>query len=277
MKKLLQIAGNLIPYRFRSWIRHIPVLKQLQHHLVTKHLKGASFTHRIKGGPADGLLYPVELPQDKAIWLGNYEQEFSETLAAAVKPGSVCYDIGGYRGFFSGVMACQGASQVHVFEPLPENVAQIRKMVSLNPDRSITVHQLALADVAGETTFSVMPESSMGKLDQSNFDSGDSPAGKIPVTLDTIDTMISDGRLTPAQLLKIDVEGAEILVLQGGAKFIKELRPLFYIEAHSHELAKGCVDFLTPLGYDFMVLETGRAPDFQSEPSVCHLKASPKS
>lgn len=275
MIKILQSAANLIPYRFRSYIRHIPGLKQLQQHLVAKHLDGSTFEHRIKGGPANGLLYPVVLPQDKQIWLGNYEQEFSETLAAAVKLGGVCYDIGGYRGFFSGVMACQGAGRVHVFEPLPPNVEQIRKMAALNPNLPMTIHEVALADVTGETTFTVMPEASMGKLGQSMFESGDSPDGEIKVQLETIDTMLDDGRLTPAQLLKIDVEGAEVMVLQGAAKFISEHRPIFYIEAHSHELARGCVNFLKPHGYTFRVMETGKEPDFATEPAVCHLNATP--
>ena len=84
---ILQSIVNLIPYSLRRLVRYVPGLKQIQQHLMTKHLNGTSFEHRIKGGPADGLMYPVELPQDKQIWLGNYEQKFSETLAAAVTPG----------------------------------------------------------------------------------------------------------------------------------------------------------------------------------------------
>ena len=271
--KNLQNAGNLIPFRVRSWIKYIPGLKQLQQHLMSTHLHGAAFQHRIKGGPANGLLYPVVLPQDKRIWLGNYEQEFSEALAADVIPGGVCYDIGGYRGFFSGMMACQGAASVHVFEPLPENVIQIRKMVALNPTLAIKVHQMALADVTGETSFSVMPETSMGKLGESKFDSGDCPEERIQVILDTLDTMLRDHRIEPAQLVKIDVEGAELLVLRGGVEFIAKYRPTFFSEAHSHELARGCVEFLKPLGYSVTVLKSGKEPDFHSEPSVCHIVA----
>lgn len=122
MRCLLQVVVNVIPYPCRGWIKHIPLLKQLQQLLMENHFKDGHFKHRIKGGPADGLTYPIELPEDKGIWLGNYEQSFSEALAAAVGPGTICYDIGGFRGFFTGVMACQGARVVHVFEPFPGNL-----------------------------------------------------------------------------------------------------------------------------------------------------------
>lgn len=273
LRKLLQSASNLIPYRMRGWIRHIPGLKQFQQHLMQKHLDGASFEHCIKGGPADGLVYPVDLPQDKQIWLGNYEQSFSETLAAAVAPGNVCYDIGGYRGFFSGVMACQKAGSVAVFEPLPDNQSQIKKMIALNPGLPIKLFPYALADQAGETTFNVMPESSMGKLGHSTFDSGDQATGSIPVQLETIDGLIAKGEIQPAQLLKVDVEGAEFLVLQGAQNLVREHHPIFYIEAHSRELARQCTEFLQSHGYIVTVLQTGRPPDYATEPPVCHLRA----
>ena len=273
LRKLLQSVSNLIPYRLRSSIRHIPGLKQLQQYLMQKHLDGASFEHRIKGGPADGLVYPVELPQDKQIWLGNYEQSFSETLAAAIRPGDVCYDIGGYRGFFSGVMACQKAASVAVFEPLPDNQTQIKKMIALNLGFTISLFPYALADEAGETTFTVMPESSMGKLGKSTFDSGDQASGSIPVQLETIDRLIVGAKIQPAKLIKIDVEGAEFLVLQGSQNLVREHHPTFYIEAHSRELARQCSEFLNSHGYTVTVLQTGRPPDYSTEPVVCHLCA----
>ncbi len=273
MKKILQSIVNIIPFRCRSFIKHIPGLKQLQQKLMVSHLDGACFEHRIKGGPADGLIYPVKLPDDKAIWLGNYEQTFSAALATAVESQAICYDIGGYRGFFSGVMACQGAADVFVFEPLPENQNQIRKLIDLNPDRTISLFPFALADEPGETTFTVMPEASMGKLDQSNFDSGDAATGNINVQVETLDGLLASGKIKPARLIKIDVEGAEYLVLKGARSLIQRHHPTFFIEAHSHSLARACSDFLKSHGYRITVLQTGLPPDYRTEPAVCHLVA----
>lgn len=275
MKDLLRSAVNLIPFPVRHRIRHIPGIKQLQQRLMARYMDGARFEHRIKGGPADGLVYPVVLPQDKQIWMGTYELAFAQNLAKAVERENVCYDVGGYRGFFSGVMARQGAGIVHCFEPMAANVDQIRSMVALNPAMRVTVHQLALADAPGTTTFAVMSEASMGKLAQSRFDSGDLPQSYVTVPVETIDHLIEHGRIVPADLIKFDVEGAEALVLQGARKLIANRKPVLYIEAHSRELARQCVEFLKPLGYRIRALETDREPDFLTEPEVCHLEARP--
>lgn len=274
MRNLLRTAANLIPYSFRRWVRHTPGLKQLQRYLMRQFLDGTRFVHSIKGGPADGLNYPVVLPQDKQIWLGNYEQTFCEALAAQVIPGMVCYDIGGYRGFFSGVLGRQGAGSIAVFEPFPANQLQIQAMIQLNPNLPITLYPYALAEKSGSTSFAVMPEGSMGKLEESKFESGDKPTGSITVQVETLDGLIRERELPPANLIKIDVEGAELLVLQGAESLIETHHPVLFIEAHSRELARGCSDFLLARGYQIKVMETGRHLDYCTEPVVCHLHAA---
>ena len=170
-------------------------------------------------------------------------------------------------------MAGRKASTVAVFEPLPDNQAQIRRVIELNPGLPIKLFSCALADTVGETKFTVMPESSMGKLGHSTFDSGDAAAGSINVRIETIDGLIAAGQIEPAQLVKIDVEGAEFLVLQGAQELIRQHHPIIYIEAHSRVLARQCTEFLTLHGYEITVLQTGRSPDYLTEPEVCHLKA----
>jgi hypothetical protein len=73
--------------------------------------------------------------------------------------------------------------------------------------------------------------------------------------------------------MKIDVEGAEVMVLQGGVETIKESQPTLFIECHSRDLTRDVCAFLAPLGYSFKTLETQREPDGHSEPDVCHLVA----
>ncbi len=274
MKVILQSAVNLIPYQLRKCIKYIPGIKQLQQVLMDQYLKEAKFIHSIKGGPASGLLYPVELPIDKQIWLGNYEQSFSEALASAVRPGMVCYDIGGYRGFFSGVMAMQQASAVFVFEPLPDNQEQIKKLIELNSYLPIKLFNLALADRSGEEIFRIMPSSSMGKLGRSKFDSGNEVLQSIPVSLETLDNLLSSGQIQPADIMKIDVEGAEAMVLHGARSLLALKHPMLFIESHSRDLTRECTNFLTNLGYHVTTLQTNRGPDYQTEPPVCHLKAT---
>ena len=106
-KGFIQQVLDIIPFGVRSKIKNVPIVKQVQAFIMNRYLHGKEFTASISGGPAKGLLFPVKLPQDKQMWIGTWELDFAEALHQYVKPGWVCYDIGGYKGYYSGVMAFQ--------------------------------------------------------------------------------------------------------------------------------------------------------------------------
>jgi FkbM family methyltransferase len=266
---------SLIPWRLRTVVKDIPVVASLQRSIVNRFLANRRFVHVIDAGPAAGLRYPLAFPQDKLIWTGTYEAHLSSVIASSVREGAVCYDIGAYRGFFSGVMACQGAAEVHAFEPFPDNCEQIRSVQRENPLLPIRLHQCAVGEVDRETEFVVMTEASMGKLGDSTFDTGERGTRRISVRERTIDSMIAAGELPRGDIVKIDVEGAEAMVLRGAKKLMRTHAPLLFIEAHSHSLSRDCVEILQAEGYRITVLETSASPDFEHEPAVCHLIASP--
>jgi FkbM family methyltransferase len=160
---------RVIPPNWRQRIKSIPGLARLQRQLVSTLLDGHEFTHIVDAGPAKGMSFLIRLPEDKGIWTGTYELDFARRLAAAVLPGAVGYDIGGWHGFFAGVMAANGAQEVHVFEPLPLNAARIRRLIELNSTKSIVLHTVAVGESDTEMNLLVMPETSMAKLEVSDF------------------------------------------------------------------------------------------------------------
>src|SRR6516164_8594772 len=95
---IIQKSVRLVPWSLRSHIKSVPLIAQFQRWLLASALEGFEFVHTVDAGPARGLKYPICLPQDKGVWTGTYELEFSTLLAQAVRPGSVCLDIGGWRG-----------------------------------------------------------------------------------------------------------------------------------------------------------------------------------
>ena len=258
MKTLLRSSVNLLPAGARHWIKHIPGVAAAQRWLVKHLLSGEPFVHIINAGPARGLLFEVTLPDDKAIWSGTFEPEFSRTLYEAVQNGDVCYDIGGYRGYMSGVLALAGASQVIVFEPLPENLARLKRLVELNPKLAIIVEEMAVGRSDGQVHFKIMPDQSMGKLANSTFQEEQVASNEILVRLACLDTCIFGLGLPQPNLMKIDVEGAEVDVLDGARRTLAECRPLVLIEAHSEHLAGLCTQRLQASGYQIRQLEKGR-------------------
>lgn len=257
VSQILQRSVDVLPWWLRNHLRRIPVISRLQRWFFTKFLSGREFVHRISAGPAKGLMYPVSLPQDKLLWAGTWESQFTSRLVSLIEPGAVCLDLGGHRGFLAGVMAVSGAAEVHCFEPNPVNAEQIRKVIQLNPSRCMTLHQFAIGAADGTAEFVIMPESSMGKLGQSLFQSDQKTGDRIEVQVRSLDSCISGKEFKPPQLIKIDVEGAEVDVLRGACRLIRQHRPTLCIEFHSRVLLDECCEFLSMEGYRIEMLEYG--------------------
>lgn len=256
MGSILHSALSLIPFSIRDRIKSIPGVAQLQRAIVSRALDGAEFEHRVDAGPAKGITFHLRMPEDKGIWTGTYEIDFATRLAAAVKPGTVAYDIGSWHGFFAGVMAAQDAAHVHVFEPLPANAERIRRLIALNPTRSITLHACAVGEREAEMDLMIMPETSMAKLEASTFQAGETSAERVRVKVRSIDTMIAAGEIAPPALMKIDVEGAEAMVLAGARETLARHRPVIFAEVHSTSLLDQCRKLLQADGYSIEHIDT---------------------
>jgi len=249
MRQMFSGLMRMIPWSIRGQIKQIAGVAHLQRVVVSKALDGQEFTHRVDAGPAKGMTFHVRLPEDKGIWTGTYELEFASALAAAVQPGSVAYDIGGWHGFFAGVMAAQGARRVYVFEPLPDNVERVHKLIALNPDKAIELHACAVSDRDTEMDLMIMPETSMAKLEASIFQSRNTSDQRVRVAVRSIDSMIAAGEAEAPTLMKIDVEGAELMVLRGAINTLRTRHPTIFAEIHSSELLAECTQLLQGEGY----------------------------
>ncbi|MCL4789407.1 MAG: FkbM family methyltransferase [Verrucomicrobia bacterium] len=269
MQPFLRKSIALVPWRWRGTVKRIPLVATFQRWLLARFLEGREFVHTVDAGPARGLKYPITLPQDKGIWTGTYEMELAAAVATAVRQGDVCYDVGGWRGFFGGVMALAGAEHVFLFEPLPANVAQLRKLISLNPELPLSLIEAAVTEQPGELEFVVMPETSMGKLTSSSFQSEKQSDEKIRVRAVALDALLASGEIPPPAVIKIDVEGAELLVLHGAQHLLATHKPKLFMEIHSPELVRACRSLLERAGYEVQVFK-------QDGREICHFHAEPR-
>jgi len=175
--------------------------------------------HTINVGPGSGLRFEVTLPLDKSVWAGTYEPEFTSAIVEHVKPGDICYDVGGYRGYMSGVMALAGAGKVFAFEPLPANQTALRRLCELNPKLPIRINTVALGNMDGSALLKVMPDCSMGKLVGSPFQTGAVALDEITVSVRTIDGLVEAGNISLPNVIKIDVEVVRLTCYEGPRKF----------------------------------------------------------
>ncbi|MEO5364946.1 MAG: FkbM family methyltransferase [Magnetococcus sp. WYHC-3] len=273
MSRYLEKSVNLIPWWLRDRIRSIPLLAPAQRWVFRRLYSGRTFEHTINAGPARGLNITITLPDDKLLWTGTWEKDIGEAIAAAVPAGGVCLDIGSHRGFMAGVMARNGARRVYCFEPNPANLARLEQLQGINPTLDLRLMPLAVGSTNGRASFSLMPESTMGKLSDSRFQPTEATSGTLDVTVRTLDDLLQTGEIEAPGLIKVDVEGAEVEVLRGATTLIREHRPHWIIEAHELVLGQECSRILEQAGYWVRVIETGRPLDPAAPWHVCHLQA----
>jgi FkbM family methyltransferase len=271
-KEIIIKSVDYIPFYWRTKIKNIPGLKQFQSFLMAQLVNDQRFVATISGGPAKGLVFPVQMPQDKMMWIGTWEIDFAESLKNTIMPGWVCYDVGAYKGYYAGVMALKGASEVFVFEPMPVNATMIEHLIELNASLPIRLKKMAVSDTCGKAVFKLMPDDTMGKLEISTFQQEEQELNQLAVQCITLDEMVKNGIPEP-DFIKIDVEGSEEFVLKGAVELLKNKRPYLMIEIHSPEIGKRCMEILKNYYSKIIVFETGLAPD-KGTPEICHYIAS---
>lgn len=171
-------------------------------------------------------------------YFGDFEQVQSGAFIALVRPGMRFFDIGANIGFYSLLAASRGAI-VHAFEPSPEILAWLRDNVALNErSSSITVVPEAMSDREGSITFYPHREGNfgVGKVFRSE-DQGRKAASAEPVEVPTRTFDACVEKFGAPDLVKMDIEGAEALVLKEIPNALKtENAPDLFIEFHPGEI-----------------------------------------
>jgi FkbM family methyltransferase len=198
----------------------------------------------IPRGPLAGLkLMPGRHISHKHLD-GSYEEETLAALDRFVPQGAVCYDLGASIGYLSLLMA-RKASAVYSFEPAPHALAEIRRQAEANRMTNIhPVQQVVSGDVR-DVEFALTDNAYGSRIVAGQPVPADRPKMKFRTT--TLNALVNS---YPApDFIKMDVEGEELSVLQGGDEVIRTKRPIFCIELHSTQLAKDCTAMLRSYGY----------------------------
>lgn len=151
------------------------------------------------------------------------EYELLKRFISNIRKDDIVFDIGANIGLYS-VFAGQLCDEVHAFEPAPQNFRQlVRATNQSHTATSITCHEIALSNLNGKATFTDSSEVGHGK--------GSLGGGAIEVQTACGDTLVDSGAVPAPDVVKIDVEGAEGLVLEGMADTLQDCRRL-YCEVH---------------------------------------------
>ncbi len=151
---------------------------------------------------------------------GIYEEFEVSLLPREIYEGNVVIDVGANIGYytiiFSRLVGDKGV--VYAFEPDPVNFEILKKNISLNNCTNVIAEQKALSNKSGKTSLYISGEN---RGDHRIYDPGD---GREAIDIETVslDDYLKD--LTPRGIdfLKIDVQGAEVVVLEGANKILQK-------------------------------------------------------
>jgi FkbM family methyltransferase len=153
-----------------------------------------------------------------------------------VEPNATVWDVGANLGLFAFAAAAKAGKKgcVLAIEPDTWLVAVLRKTVALQPSTSakVAVIPAAVADKVDIRTFHIssLARAANHLSPQGSVVAGDDRSEQFVVTL-SLDWLAE--RFPAPQVLKIDVEGAELEVLRGGLGLIARHRPVIICEVHS--------------------------------------------
>lgn len=138
--------------------------------------------------------------------------------------------------------------EIEAFEPSPATAAALAANLALNPDVRARVHRVALSDRSGEAAFD--PRGALGpgaRLD---------PAGPARVALARLDDVLPvAGRRDAA--LKVDVEGHELALLDGGGGFVAGRVAWAQVESWSPKARAAVRARMEALGFRFVLRAKG--------------------
>jgi FkbM family methyltransferase len=147
--------------------------------------------------------------------LGTHENHIAEILVRHVRPGDVCFDVGANIGYFSAMLAnlVGPAGEVFAFEPVPENYSVLEKNAAMAATQGLRIHTRKAAVSAEHGELRIVRKQWSTYHEVAPITSEQPDAERIPAI--PIDEVISGLSGRAVSMLKIDVEGHELPVVQG--------------------------------------------------------------
>jgi FkbM family methyltransferase len=200
--------------------------------------------------------------------LGTTEPGVQQALVELLEPGMTFYDIGANMGFFSLIAwrRVGPGGRVRAFEPLPESARTLRHNVALNDARNVEVVEAAVGAEPGRAQLAVTAESVQAHLADIDIDTP--TLGVVDIEVTAVDAEVAAGRPAP-DVVKVDVEGAELAALDGMRETFHEHRPALLCELHG--TAPEVCDFLEALGYRLDAIE--QVESIRTHDGPLHLRA----
>lgn len=181
----------------------------------------------------DGRRFYVDL-NDEMYWglyfFGLYESYATKILKKIIRADDIVVDIGANFGWYTTLFGrlIKRGGQVHSFEPTPWIFNELQKNVTLNNIKSnVFLNQCALGNESKAIEMFVFSRLPCGHASISNLGRDDYTNYKC--SMRTLDNYIFEKGISNVQVIKCDVEGAEMLVLEGAGSLLSSSHPPIWL------------------------------------------------
>ena len=200
---------------------------------IRRHVLREGAAWRIPMGLGQGLRVAVQEGESASLhlYLGTAETEIAPHIRRLLGPGMRCVDIGGNNAYYALVFARLTQTEVVSIDFADDAIALAERNLALNPLLAPLVRLercYVAAEIARERGIS------------------------------TLDDLVERGVVAPPDFLKMDVEGAELTVLQGAATTLRTHRPSIVAETHGHDVEAGVAELLLAAGYGVRIVSQRR-------------------
>ena len=194
----------------------------------------------------------------------GYEIDEQLFIAKILRRGDYVVDIGANIGLYSLIAAKLVGSKGRVisFEPTPESYNRFTTNVTINSFKNIDIRNIALSNVQGHFPLYISENgydawNSFVITDKEKFQY------KVEVPTSLLDNELSVVEKSKIKFIKIDAEGWEKFIIEGGRNFFIEYNPIVMVEfTESNTLSAGYLvqeiyDLMNSLGYKWYRFENG--------------------
>lgn len=187
-----------------------------------------------------GVSYQIHLPDLETDYIQStisetrtpYELSMLQDIKARVSPGDLVLDVGANVGNHTFYLACVAGCRVAAFEPNSALAQAIKTSRRLNQlEQQVEVFALGVGASSGRADFGHLDETNLGAQSLRLSTDRDAP----------IEVMALDEHSwsEPVRVIKVDVEGMELAVLEGAEQLITRDQPILYVECQTE------ADFVT--------------------------------
>jgi len=208
--------------------------------------------------------------QRRIFWTGYYNRRMIVLFDRMLRPGMTVIDVGANIGEISMTAAKRVGRSGHViaFEPIDAIADQLQANVTRNGLDQVTVARTGLSDTPADSV-PVYASCGQGIPDDEHHGLGSLFGGgkgapelqRIPIT--TLDIWLAAHPVDRVDLIKIDIEGAELPCLRGAEHTLRRFRPILIVEIQdltssvAGYRASDILSFLSELGYTFETIRHG--------------------